>query len=169
MLLLTPVALLGGLLRACGRTLGEPFLVVLPGAGDAERAIGDVAGDDRARRGHRVVSDLHRGHEHTIGPRLDARADAGRVLAEAVVVRGDVAGADIRPLANVGVTNVREMGHLCPGPDARFLGLDECADLRALRKVRLGTQIGERPDLRAGADRALQHVGRDDRGPRADL
>ena len=119
-----------------GRLRREPLDHRLARPGDAERAVGDVLGDDRPRPGHRVVADGHGRDEDAVGARLHARADPRAVLAEAVVVGGDVAGADVGALADVGVADVGEVRHLGARADDALLDLDVGAGPRA------GPQVG---------------------------
>src|SRR5690349_2135771 len=80
--------------------------VLLAGASDAERVGRDVVGDNATRSGVRAVADFDGGDERGVHARADARADRGPVLVLAVVVRGDVARADVRAFADIGVTDV---------------------------------------------------------------
>ena len=73
---------------------------------DGELAGRDVLGDDGARAGLGAVADRRRRTSIVSTPRKAPGADAGPVLAAAVVVGRDRARADVRPLADVGVAEV---------------------------------------------------------------
>src|SRR6266545_5696078 len=68
------------------------------------------------------------------------------------VVRRDVAGGDVRVLADLGVADIGEVWHLRPGPDLGVLDLDERACLRAGAELRARAEVAERPDLDVRAD-----------------
>ena len=90
------------------------------------------------------------------------------VLLAAVVVRGDRAGAEVGPLADVGVPDVGQVGHLRARADVRVLDFDEGADLRSLADDRARPQVGEGPHRGVAADPALGSVGVHDGGAVAD-
>ena len=69
-----------------------------------------------------------------------------RCLREAVVVGGDVAGADVGVLADVGVADVRQVRHLGALAQDRVLELHVGADAGAVAEHRAGAQVGEGPD-----------------------
>ena len=121
-----------------------------------------VLANHRAGRRIGVVAHRHRRHERRVDTHLHARADCGPVLAVAVVVGRDRAGAQVRALADVGVADVGEMRDLAPRPDFRVLDLDERARLRPLAQDRPRAQIGERPDGDAVADLRSRDVRVDD-------
>src|SRR4051794_6931293 len=103
--------------------------VRLAGAGDSERVGRNVLGDDATRRRPGAIADFHRGDERGVDRSLDVGPDLGAVLALAVVVRGDVAGADVGVLAHVGVADVGQVRDLGAAADRRVLDLDEGAGL----------------------------------------
>src|SRR4051812_14988698 len=80
--------------------------VRLSGAGDAECVLGDVLRDDAARSGVRAVADLDGRHERGVHAGSHIGPDPGSMLRAAVVIGRDVAGADVRVIADVGVTDV---------------------------------------------------------------
>src|SRR4051794_9458866 len=83
--------------------------VLLPGAGDAERVGRDVLGDDATRCRPRAIADFDGRDERRVHGGLDVGPDRGAMLVPAVVVGGDVAGADVRVLADVGVADVGQV------------------------------------------------------------
>src|SRR3954471_522717 len=97
--------------------------VLLPGAGDAERVGRDVVGDHATRSGVCAIADFDRRDERGVHAGLDIGPDLSAVLFAPVVVGGDVARADVRVLADVGVTDVGEMRDLRPAADRRVLDL----------------------------------------------
>src|ERR1700754_3544765 len=124
--------------------------VLLLRSRDPESAGGNVLGDHRPGPNIRPVADGHGRDEGAVDAGLDPSADLRPVLAEAVVVGRDVARRDVRAVADVGVAEVGQMGHLGPDADLRVLDLDERADLRGLADVGAGTEVGERADRGAG-------------------
>ena len=60
-------------------------------------------------------------------------ADDRAMLAVAVVVHGDRAGADVAARPDVGIAQIGQMVGLGAAPHARGLELDEVADMRARR------------------------------------
>src|SRR4051794_8750563 len=91
--------------------------VRLAGAGDPERVGRNVLGYDATRRRPGAIADLHGGDERRVDRGLDLGPDRGAVLALAVVVGGDVAGADVRVLADVGVADVGQVRDLRAAAD----------------------------------------------------
>src|SRR4051794_4299142 len=92
-----------------------PVVVALDDPGgnsDGQGTLRDVLAHDRSGAGPRAVPDGHRGDERRVDARLHARADRRAVLGPAVVVRGDVRGADVRAGADVGVPEVGQVRHL---------------------------------------------------------
>src|SRR4051794_34980424 len=98
-----------------------------------------------------VVSDLDGRLEPIVNARLDVAADGrspfrlARLVRE---VRGDVAGGDIRVRADVGVADIREVGHFRALSDAGVLHLDEGAGLGLRGKDRAGAKVTEGSDER---------------------
>src|SRR5581483_1081646 len=72
--------------------------------------------------------------------------------ADVRVVGGDVAGCDVRVLADLGVAEIREVRHLRTGADARVLHLHERARLRSRLENGAGAKVTERSHERTGAD-----------------
>src|SRR4051812_6338042 len=83
--------------------------VRLSGAGDAQCVLGDVLRDDAAGSGVRPVADLDGRDERRVHTGSPIGPDLGPMLLAPVVVGGDVARADVRVLADVGVTDVRQV------------------------------------------------------------
>src|SRR5436309_6308137 len=90
------------------------------------------------------------------------------MLREAVVVRGDRAGTDVRALADIGVSDVGEVWNLRAWADDGVLDFHEGADLRAGAHPGAGPQVGERADGAALADLAADEVRAEHRRARAD-
>src|SRR5262245_17642465 len=120
-------SLLSGRGRGLAPTPGPAFLDLLAAATDRERVRRHIAGDDRARAHIGALADLHRRDQRRV--RADERvlADLGAVLADAVVVAGDGAGADIGAGADGGVADIAQVIGLGAGLDHRFLDLAEIA------------------------------------------
>ena len=74
------------------------------------------------------------------------------VLARAVVVGGDRAGADVDALADLGVAEVAHVVLLRAGAEARVLELGEVADLGAAPDDAARPEVAERPDGRLVLD-----------------
>src|SRR4051794_7792501 len=140
--------------RLC--TLGIALDVPLPGAGHAQRLLGDVVRDDGAGRRVGAVADGDGRDEGRVDRRAHVVADGRAVLGAAVVVRGDRRGAQIRVGADVGVPDVREVRHLRARADVRVLDLDVGAGLRLL------AEEGARAEVREGTyGRAVAELGVD--------
>src|SRR5215204_1714203 len=105
--------------------------VRLAGAGDAECVRGNVLGDDATRCGERAIAHFDRRDERRVHAGPHVGPDRRAVLLDAVVVRGDVARADVRVLADVRVADVAQVRDLRPTADVRVLDLDEGAGLGA--------------------------------------
>src|SRR5690606_6400024 len=106
--------------------------------------VGDIGGDDGARRDIGAVADLDRRNQRGIGADKGTGADLGPVLGEAVVIAGDGAGADIGASTHARVSNVGEVVGLGLVAELRGLGLDEVADAYAAAEFRSGTKPRER-------------------------
>src|SRR5918992_2058655 len=70
-------------------------------------------------------------------------------------IGGDVAGADVRLVADLGVTDVGEMRNLRPFAEARVLDLDERSRLRVSAEHSAGAKVTEGADQRTEADRGV--------------
>src|SRR5712691_6958167 len=138
-----------------------------------ERSGGDIIGDDRTRRNPSVVANADRSIERIVDTGPDVAADPGRALGLPPLVReigGDVAGGDVRILADLGVPDVGEVRHLRAGADAGLLQLDERPGLGALAEDGARPEIGEGADGDAGADLGVDRDDvRADLGARGDL
>src|SRR5690606_12681686 len=136
---------------------------------DRQRAGRHVAADHGARAGAGPVTDLDRGDEGVVGGGLGVSADPGAVLRHAVVVGEDRARADVGALADLGVADVGQVGHLGAVTDLGVLGLHERADLAVGAEPGAGPQVGIGADRRAGTDYRQLAVGADDARAGADL
>src|SRR6185437_16556480 len=76
---------------ARGAALADALLAAL----DRHRVVRDIPGDDRARADIGAGADLDRRHQRRVGADEGALADQRLVLAKAVVIAGDGAGADV--------------------------------------------------------------------------
>src|SRR6185437_11497889 len=76
------------------------------------------------------------------------RADVGLVLAIAVVIAGDGAGANVCPRPDPRVANIGEMVGLGAVLDRRRLDLHEVADMHVGPELRTWAKSRERPDTR---------------------
>src|SRR5205085_4384718 len=113
-------------------TFRIPADVLLTGAGDAERSGRNVLRDHRSSRRVCLVAHGQGRHEHRVDADLDACADLRAVLTRPVVIRGDRPCANVGLLADLGVTYVREVGHLRAGGDSGVLDLHKRARLRSV-------------------------------------
>src|SRR5215210_1271349 len=146
---------------------GESFLVDLAGASDGEGLRRDVLRDDRARRNPSIVANRDRSNEPIVDPGPDVAPDRGASLRPARLmgeVGRDVAGRDVRAGADLGVADVREVGHLRALADVRVLDLHERARLGPRLEDCAGAKVTEGAD-----DRTPPNLGIDDHGVRADL
>ena len=94
-----------------------------------------------AAPGEGALADAHRRPHDGVRADEGARADAGAVLVHAVVVGGDGAGADVHPLAHVGIAQVAEVMALGAGTDAAVL------DLGIVAQLDVGTDVGVLADM----------------------
>src|SRR5271165_2851411 len=78
-------------------------LLHLPAARDGERVRRDILGDHAAGGDDRAVADRNRRDERGVRADEGPRPDRSAVLGMAVVIAGDGARADIRPLSDRGV------------------------------------------------------------------
>src|SRR6185369_11739813 len=80
----------------------------------------------------------------------------GLVFAEAIIIAGDGAGADVGLLADIGVADVAKVFGLGVLAESGFLHLNEIADPGAFAKHRSGAKAREWPNHAAGRnDRAF--------------
>src|SRR5438093_11364370 len=77
------------------------------------------------------------------------------MLAIAVVIAGDRAGADVHALADPGIAEVAEMIRLGALTQLGFFHLDEIADLGRATDHRPRSQVGERPYRRVVFETSL--------------
>ena len=124
---------------------------------------GHVVGDHRACARVRAVAETDRRDEHRVDADECAGADRRAVLVLAVVVGGDRSGADVGPLADVGIADVGQVRDLRAGADVRVLDLDERAGLRSLAQHGARAQVRERPDADPVADVGPVEIRVDDR------
>src|SRR5215208_1557648 len=109
----------------------------------------DIFRDVRATCNPCVVSDLDRRFEAIVDAGPDVPPDLRPALRQPRLVRevrGDRARGDIRPLADLGVADVREVRHFRALSDAGVLHLDEGAGLGVRGEDGAGTKVTERPD-----------------------
>src|SRR6188768_3017843 len=109
-----------------------PFLVHLLRPGDRQGARGYILRYHRTGCNPCVVADRHGGDERIVDSRPDVAADRRPLLhARVLLVGGDVPGCDVRVRPDVGVAEIREVGHLRALSDHGVLELDERSRLRA--------------------------------------
>src|SRR5215204_1271406 len=147
-----------GSVALVGSSGGIAFLVLLPRAGDAERARRDVSRDDRSRANPSTFPNLDRGNEGIVDTGPDVPADrrpAFGLTGLVREVRGDVPRADVHALRDVSVADVGEMRHLGALAHARVLDLHECARLRARLENSAGAKVTERTNEHTRADRGI--------------
>src|SRR4029077_13019593 len=99
---------------------------------DGCRAIRDVFCDHGAGPCASAPAQFDGSDEHRVDPHESAVADLGSILALAVEVGRDRAGADVGVLAEVGVAQVRDVGHSAPPPHLRPHQLGKAADVNVL-------------------------------------
>ena len=80
------------------------------------------------------------------------RPDFRTVLVHSVVVGDDRAGADVGPLTNFGVTDIRQMRNLRTGTDLGILRFDEGAYLALIADHGPRSEVCERADGAARAE-----------------
>src|SRR5689334_9698083 len=157
------------LLPLVARRGAAPLDVALLRRPESECLVRYVLGDRRTACGVGAVADPHRGDEGVVAADADVVAHLGAVLVATVVVGDDRARADVAAVADRGVADVRQVGHLAVGPDDAGLDLDVGADLRALAEHGARPQEREGPHrgaladhgagrLRADHGRALPHL-----------
>ena len=125
-----------------------------------------------------AVADRDRRDQRGVRADKRALADDRAEFAEAVVVAGDRAGADIGPGADVAVAEIGEVTGLDAGAEPGRLDLDEIADMDLGLEHRTRAQPGKRANDRTRGDvgafemreRTDQHiVGDPDAGPEDDI
>src|SRR3990170_1993184 len=109
---------------------------------DRERARRDVLRDDRAGPDVGIGPDGERRDQARVRPDEGPGADLRLVLRDAVVVAGDGARADVRPLADGRVPEVADVVGLDPATDGGLLDLDEVPDVGAGLDHRAGAEPG---------------------------
>jgi hypothetical protein len=134
----------------------------------SERPVRDVLSDHRTGASVCVIADGHRGDQRGIDRDPRTFPDLRLVLVAAVVVGRDRPGADVRTRPDLGVADVRQMGHLRALADGRLLDLDEAARLGAAGQPGLGAQVGVGADGAVVVDLRLDHVGVQDADAGAD-
>ena len=87
------------------------------------------------------------------------RADHGLVLVNTIVVRGDVAAADVGVFPDDRIARVAEVGQLGAVTDLDVLCFVERADLAVFAEHGVFAEVAERPNGRAGADAGFGCVG----------
>src|SRR5919106_3909830 len=109
-------------------------------------AVRDIPGDGRARSRYRISSYPDRSNQHRI--RTDERsvADDRPMLLVPVEVAGDRSRADIRALADLSVTDIREVRNLTSFTDSGRLDLNKRAGLGIRCQHGSGSDVGVRPD-----------------------
>src|ERR1700724_1782855 len=90
--------------------------------------------------------------------------DLGLMFTHAIEVARDGAGADIRPLANNGISQVRQVSRLGAGPQGGLLQFHEVTDMDVFREVVAHPEARVWP----GMDAALQ-FGCPNNGERSDF
>ena len=143
--------------------------IALRAARDRQCPWRHVAPDHGAAAGRGTVADVDRGHEGVVGAGAGQPADAGAVLGDPVVVGEDRAGADVGPVADLGVADVGQVRHLGAVADGGVLGLHEGADLAEGAQHGPRSQVGERPDRGAVADHRQLALGAHHPGAGPDL
>src|SRR5690606_3787798 len=85
------------------------WLLELLRAFDGERIGRDILCDNAAGARIGAIADFHRRDERRVRADERARADIGEMLAEAVIIAGDGARADIRMRADARIADIREV------------------------------------------------------------
>src|SRR5712691_8500798 len=142
--------------RSRGGPVGRGFMARLANPcrnTDGELPRRDVLRDDGAGAGPRIVADRERRPEHRVDTEEDPLADRRPMLALAVVVGGDRAGADVRLRPDVGVSEVAHVVLLHARAEPGVLQLRVIANLSTAPHRGAGPEVGERPDPHAVLDR----------------
>src|ERR1700737_142707 len=125
---------------------------------DGCRALGNVFRDDRACPGAGALAKFDGSDQHRVHPDEGSVADLGAVLVDAIEVRSDRAGADVGVLAEVGVAEIRNVGHLAVPAHLRPHQLGEAADVDVLRDLGAGPDLHKRAAVGAVADPRVLYV-----------
>src|SRR5215218_160232 len=131
------------------------FLVDLLGSRDGERSWRNVLRDRRSRSDPSMVANLHRCNKDIVAAGVDIAPNHGSLLLVVLlgtVVGGDGAGADVGALADLGVADVREVGHLDALAQGGVLHLHERSHLRPCSEHGPRPEVRERSDSRVGPD-----------------
>ena len=80
------------------------------------------------------------------------------MLVDAVVVDEDGGSTNVGIIADGGVTDIRQVRHLCAAADLRLLCLDEAAQLAFFTHDDAGADVGKRADLRVAANDRVKAV-----------
>ncbi len=115
-------------------------------ASDSEGIGGNLARDAGAGTNVSTVADGHGGDQSAVTADEGTGTDGCWMLALAIVVASDDAGADVGSCADGGIAQIAEMASLGARPEARFLHLDEVAD------VGLGIDLAAGAQVDKGAD-----------------
>src|SRR6476646_2903763 len=151
---------------AAGPAGDAPLLVAL----DCMAVGLDIAGDYRAVTDGRPRPDDDARHERGVRPDERAFPELRPVLAEAVIIAGDRAGADICAGADRRIADVGQVIDLRPLGNIGILDLDEIADLRAFGEAGAGPHPGEGADDLSRADlRSVDMAEGTDRSAVGDL
>src|SRR6266849_1526732 len=122
------------------------------------RAVRDVLGDDRAGPRARPFPKFDGSDEHRVHPDERPVTDLSSVLACAVEVRRDRAGADVGVLAEVGVAEIGDVRHPALLPHLRPHELGEAADVDVFGELGAWPDLHERTAVGAVADRRVLYM-----------
>ena len=117
----------------------------------------DVVRHHRARAGRGAVAQGDRRAQHSVAAHEDVVADNRAMLAHAIEVAGDRAGADVDPRAHRGVADIADVVANRAGADSRVLDLGIVADLRAILQHRAAPQVRERAHQAATSNAGPLH------------
>src|SRR5919201_886265 len=126
-----------------------PFFGDLALTRDREGFRGDIFRDDRSRPNPSIVANLDGRNERIVDAGPDVAADRRPALRLPLLVGEvgrDVARADVGSLADVRVADVRLVGRLDTGAEARVLDLHERSCLGPGLQHRSGAKVTERSD-----------------------
>src|SRR4029079_17040926 len=123
-----------------------------------KRARRELVQYDRSPPKPSIVPNRDRSNKLIVDTGPDVLADrrfAFRATGLVRVVRGDVAGRDVRALADLGIADVGQVRHLRACADARVLDLAECPRLCSRLESGAGAKVTNRADDRGFADRGV--------------